>query len=355
MLFIAQPLATILSRVLLRGVMLRMRAGGSLRREMLVVGAGREAEVFANTVERQAELGLRVMGHLRGPNQQATAVSRAVVGGLEDIEEVLHNNVVDEVAICLSTADWAYVEPVTRICEEEGKIVRVSIEPLGGLLTGGEFEEVAGVPIVTFVYGPDRFLGLTLKRIFDILASALLLVLLSPVLLAVSAWILATDGRPVLFGQRRIGLHGRPFTCFKFRTMVRDAEERFEELADQSDISGPAFKMADDPRITPAGRWLRRTALDELPQLWNVLRGDMSIVGPRPAPAREVDKYSVWHRRRLSMRPGLTGLWQVSESRWLDFDHRVTLDLDYIDRWSLWMDVKILLRTIPVVVTQSGR
>jgi lipopolysaccharide/colanic/teichoic acid biosynthesis glycosyltransferase len=143
--------------------------------------------------------------------------------------------------------------------------------------------------------------------------------------------------------------------CLKFRTMVPDAEARFEELADKSDIPGPAFKMADDPRITRTGRWLRRTGLDELPQLWNVLRGDMSIVGPRPAPAREVDRYSVWHRRRLSMRPGLTGLWQVSAARWSDFDDRVTLDLDYIDRWSLWMDLKILARTIPAVVTQSGR
>jgi lipopolysaccharide/colanic/teichoic acid biosynthesis glycosyltransferase len=137
--------------------------------------------------------------------------------------------------------------------------------------------------------------------------------------------------------------------------MVRDAEERYPEIAGSSDINGAAFKMANDPRVIPATRWLRRTGLDELPQLWNVLRGEMSIVGPRPAPAREVDQYSVWHRRRLSMRPGLTGLWQVSHERYSDFDRRVTMDLDYIDRWSLWMDLKIVLRTIPAVVMQNGR
>ncbi|MGZ8815937.1 MAG: sugar transferase, partial [Mycobacterium sp.] len=234
-------------------------------------------------------------------------------------------------------------------------IVRISIRSLGGLLSGGNFEEVAGLPVVTFLYGPDRFISLAFKRLFDVVFSGAALIVLSPLLLVIGAYVLISDGRPVFFPQQRIGLHGRPFNCLKFRTMVRDAEQRFPQLADMSDIEGPAFKMADDPRVTPTGRRLRRTGLDELPQLWNVLRGDMSIVGPRPAPQREVDNYNVWHRRRLSMRPGLTGLWQVSPSRYADFDERVTIDLDYIDRWSLWMDVKIVLRTIPAVVGQNGR
>jgi lipopolysaccharide/colanic/teichoic acid biosynthesis glycosyltransferase len=223
------------------------------------------------------------------------------------------------------------------------------------LLSGGTFEEVGGLPIVTFLYGPDRFVSLALKRLLDILVSGAGLVLLSPVLAALAAYVALIDGRPVLFHQQRVGLHGRIFNCVKFRTMVRDAEQLFPQIAEMSDIRGAAFKMADDPRVIPAARWLRRTGLDELPQLWNVLRGEMSVVGPRPAPAREVDKYSVWHRRRLSMRPGLTGLWQVSNQRYSDFDERVSVDLDYIDSWTLWMDIKILLRTIPAVIMQNGR
>lgn len=355
MLFLAQPAVTVSSRVALRRVLDMMRGAGRIRREMLIIGAGTEAEEFANTVERTGQLGLHVLGHLRGPHEDAPSVSRPVIGGIDDIEEVLHSNVVDEVAVCLSPTDWEYVEPATRVCEEEGKIVRVSIRSLGGLLSGGNFEEVAGLPIVTFIYGPDRFIGLAFKRLFDIVVSSTALIVLSPILVLIAAYVLISDGRPVFFRQRRIGLHGRPFTCLKFRTMAGDAEERFPYFAGMSDISGAAFKMADDPRVTPAGRRLRRTGLDELPQLWNVLWGDMSIVGPRPAPPREVDRYNVWHRRRLSMRPGLTGLWQVTPGRYSDFDQRVTIDLDYIDRWSLWMDVKIVLRTIPVVVGQDGR
>ncbi len=355
MLLLAQPAVTITIRVVLRRVLERMRSRGQIRRQMLIVGAGPEAEAFANGVERQPELGLQIIGHLRGDREQAITVSRTVVGTIEDIEIVLHSRVVDEVAICLSPGDWSYVEPVTRICEEEGKLVRVSIAALGGVLTGGHFEEVGGLPIVTYLYGPDRFLSMLAKRVFDILASAVLLVLLSPLLLAIAAYLRITDGPPVLFRQHRVGLHGRPFICLKFRTMVPEAEELFPEIEHLSEVRGAAFKMTDDPRVTKVGRFLRRSSLDELPQLWNVLRGEMSIVGPRPAPPREVDQYSIWHRRRLSMRPGLTGLWQVTARSESDFDRRVELDLDYIDRWSLWMDFKILVRTIPAIVGQDGR
>jgi lipopolysaccharide/colanic/teichoic acid biosynthesis glycosyltransferase len=157
-------------------------------------------------------------------------------------------------------------------------------------------------------------------------------------------------GSPVLFRQRRVGLHGREFEILKFRTMVRDAEARLVDLNHRNEIRGPAFKVSADPRVTRLGRWLRRSSLDELPQLWNVLRGDMSLVGPRPPLPDEVARYDVWHRRRLAMKPGITGLWQVSARRADDFNRWVTIDLDYIDRWSLWLDVKILARTIPAML-----
>jgi lipopolysaccharide/colanic/teichoic acid biosynthesis glycosyltransferase len=186
-----------------------------------------------------------------------------------------------------------------------------------------------------------------MKRAIDIGFAVAGLIVLSPLFVGVALWVSASDGAPILFRQTRVGLHGRPFSVVKFRTMVADAEARYSEVVGRSDIAGPAFKLSGDPRVTKTGRFLRRTSLDELPQLWNVLRGEMSLVGPRPAPPREVEGYDLWHRRRLSMKPGITGLWQVKARRSNDFDERARLDLAYIDRWSLWLDVKILAQTIP--------
>jgi lipopolysaccharide/colanic/teichoic acid biosynthesis glycosyltransferase len=191
---------------------------------------------------------------------------------------------------------------------------------------------------------------LAAKRVLDVAASAVGLVVLSPILLGISLAIALGDGRPVLFRQDRIGLHGRLFRVVKFRSMSRGAEARFAELQARNEIRGHAFKVTNDPRVTRVGRFLRRTSLDELPQLINVLRGEMSLVGPRPPLPGEVDGYDLWHRRRLSMKPGITGLWQVRARREPEFDRWVAADLEYIDRWSLWLDVKILARTIPAAV-----
>ncbi len=225
----------------------------------------------------------------------------------------------------------------------------------GLILPGGIVEDFDGIQVLSLVYGPDRTLGLLGKRALDIVLAAVGLVVLSPVFLVVAAVMVATDGRPILFRQVRVGLHGRPFSIVKFRTMTPDAEERYDDVADLSDTRGPAFKMKNDPRITRIGGFLRKTSIDEIPQLWNVLRGEMSIVGPRPAPPREVAEYDVWHRRRLSMKPGMTGLWQVEARFDEEFDHRARLDLAYIDRWSIWLDIKIIAKTIPAMVANPGR
>ena len=200
-----------------------------------------------------------------------------------------------------------------------------------------------------------RRFGLALKRALDIAGASVALILVTPLMLVVAAAILLVDGRPILFVQERVGLGGARFRLVKFRTMVPDAEDRYEELAPLSDTRGAGFKMRDDPRITHLGRWLRRSSVDELPQLWNVLRGEMSLVGPRPAPPREVARYDPWHRGRLSMKPGMTGMWQVASRFDEDFDRRASLDLAYIRSWSLWLDVVILLRTVPAVLLLTGR
>ena len=354
-LWLAQPGVTLASRVALRSALSRIRSHGRMRRFMLVIGAGPEAETFATEVERHRELGLQVIGHLAGPLDAQSATSRPVLGSIDEIERVLHENIVDEVAVCLSPQDLSFAEPITRVCEEEGKIVRVSLPALGGILSGGVYEQVGRLSVVTHLYGPDRVVGMALKRLFDIAVSLVGLIVLSPLMLAIALYIRAVDGPPVLFGHRRIGLHGRQFTCLKFRTMVAGADGLDDQLGHLSDIRGPAFKIWDDPRVTHTGRRLRGWSLDELPQLINVLTGEMSIVGPRPAPAREVAGYSIWHRRRLSMKPGITGLWQVSARHDDSFDRRADLDLTYIDRWSLWLDIKIMVRTIPALMSPCGR
>ena len=187
------------------------------------------------------------------------------------------------------------------------------------------------------------------RRGFDVVLASIGLVLLAPVMALIVVVIALVDGGTVLFSQRRIGLGGRPFACFKFRTMLPDAEARLDELRIHNEIRGPAFKLADDPRLTRTGRFLRVSSLDELPQLFNVLRGEMSLVGPRPPLPEEVDQYAPWHHRRLTVKPGLTGLWQVAGRQDDDFDRWVELDLAYIDRRSFWLDLEIILRTIPAM------
>jgi exopolysaccharide biosynthesis polyprenyl glycosylphosphotransferase len=345
--FPAQFIVTTATRVALRLWFERMRSRGYNQRFVLMVGAGPRAQAFAAKLEDHRELGLKVVGFI---DDVAYDLPRAwpILGRFDDIEELLHERVIDEVAICLPLSMWDRMNALAHLCEEEGKIVRVPVDILDRAFAAGRVEELDGVPVYSMISGPDRLAALVVKRVVDIVVAAAALVVLSPVFLVIALAVLAADGPPVLFRQVRVGLHGRRFEVLKFRTMVRDAEDRYGEVVVRSDPR--AFKLTDDPRVTAVGRFLRRTSLDELPQLWNVLRGEMSLVGPRPAPPREVEGYDLWHRRRLSMKPGITGLWQVSARRSDDFDDRAQLDLLYIDRWSLWLDFTILARTVPAAL-----
>ncbi len=346
-LFPVQAFVTVLGRVLLRRAMEQRRRQGKNLRYVLVLGAGPRARQFAAKMEAHRELGLRMLGFLDDSPPDEPFTWR-YLGALDQLESVLHSQVVDEVAICLPFSQWSLIDAITQLCEEEGKIVRIPMDVLDRAISAGRMDELDGTPVFSLVSGPDRFLALAAKRAIDLAVAAAGLVLLSPFLLLIAMAIRLEASGPILFRQTRVGLHGRPFQVLKFRTMVHDAELRYDEVVGRSDPR--AFKLTDDPRVTPVGRFLRRTSLDELPQLWNVLRGEMSLVGPRPAPPREVEGYDIWHRRRLSMKPGITGLWQVTARHLDDFDNRAQLDLTYIDRWSLWLDVQILARTIPAAL-----
>ncbi len=327
LLFPTLAIATLATRAAMRGLFMWLRARGRNSCFVLVLGTGPRATEFARQVEKHPELGLRIVGFLGDRPNRRLSNRWQYLGRLTELQRVLHSRVIDEVAICFSAGDWGLVESLAQLCEDEGKIVRIPLEiPQFG--TARRFmEDLDGLPVLSFVKGPDRELALAAKRIIDVLAAGLAVVLLSPLLLIVSISIRVADGRPVLFSQERVGLHGRRFKVYKFRTMVRDAERRTAELECLNEVHGCAFKVTDDPRITRLGRILRRTSLDELPQLWNVLRGDMSIVGPRPPLPHEVEEYDIWHRRRLSMKPGMTGLWQVQARRDPEFDRWVEKDL----------------------------
>ena len=352
--FPSLAVTALLSRLLIRALLAELRRRGRNTRFVLVVGTNPFAGVFADMIDSHVTLGLRVVGHLSVDGEQP-GDGRPVIGRLEDIEHILHTQVIDEVAICLPVSDWSRIDEVARLCEEEGKIVRIPMYTLEHTLSTGRVEEFGGVPIYSIVAGPDRMVGLAAKRMLDFVGAAILIVATAPLAAWIAIKIRRDSAGPVLFRQERVGEHGRRFEVLKFRTMAVGAEEQLADLAHRNEIRGPAFKLTDDPRVTPVGRWMRRTSLDELPQLWNVLRGEMSLVGPRPPLPSEVEGYDVWHRRRLSMKPGMTGLWQVRERQEPDFDRWVETDLEYIDGWSFWLDVKIIARTIPAVIGREGR
>jgi exopolysaccharide biosynthesis polyprenyl glycosylphosphotransferase len=347
-----------LSAVVLRlGIQLlletRRRRGHNLR-NVLIVGAGPHALRFGRELESHPALGLRVIGYVNG-EVHAPSLGWRFLGPYSELPNILHDHVIDEVAICLDLAEWEVIGEMAELARAEGKIVRI---PLAGhaISEGTRYVEmVSGIPVMSIVHGPDRQVALAVKRVIDVFAAIIGLILWSPVMIIAAIAIALDSGRPILFRQERVGLHGRRFRLVKFRTMVEGAEDQLSELRQHNEINGPTFKLTNDPRITRVGRWLRRTSIDELPQLWNVLKGEMSLVGPRPPVPEEVRNYDPWHRRRLSMKPGITGLWQTQARREADFDRWVEKDLEYIDGWSLWLDLRIAIRTVPAMLRMEGR
>ena len=276
------------------------------------------------------------------------------LGQIGDLETVLRQEVIDEVIFVIEKGKLGDYEHALLVAERHGVRAHVSLDIFPHVLARPVLEELDGVPLLTFTTTPSNPAQLVAKRALDLGLSLVLFLLTLPIQALAALAIKLTSPGPSFFRQVRCGLNGRHFTLVKFRTMEAGAEERRSEIAHLNEMSGPVFKAARDPRRTLVGRLLRRLSIDELPQLWNVIVGDMSLVGPRPPLPEEVFRYEPWQRRRLSMKPGLTCLWQVSGRSELDFDRWMALDLKYIDTWSPLLDLKILLKTVPAVLSGRG-
>ena len=356
LLFPVQGVLAVGLRVIVRLLFMQFRKWGHNVRFMLVLGTGPEALAFARMVQDHSVLGLHVVGFLGDEPAIAADFGAGAEywGPMSALPTVLNEQVVDEVAVCVPQGEWHLAEELAQLAHDQGKIVRIPLSVPQMRSSERFLEDLEGTAVLSYANGPDEMTSHALKRFLDLAVAIPALIITAPFLAVVAVVMRLKQGPGIIYRQDRVGIHGRIFTIYKLRTMTPDADARYTELAELSHTRGPAFKLQDDPRVTPVGRWLRRYSLDELPQLWNVIRGEMSIVGPRPAPPREVEGYDLWHRRRLSMKPGITGLWQVTSRLDEDFDQRAELDMAYIEGWSLWLDVAIIFRTIPALLRRPG-
>jgi exopolysaccharide biosynthesis polyprenyl glycosylphosphotransferase len=328
-----------------------LRLAGYQRRTVLV-GTGEHIEDVASALRDGSDSSINVIGFVSiTPRADNGIVS---LGTLEHLPEVLETHRVDEVVI--ADPDFPQQQAVELVdqCHQRGVRVRIAPSTMEILVHRAEFVPGQSVPL--FELRPPVFEGIDflLKRSFDVVGAVLLLFFLSPFLLAIALAIKISSRGPAFYASMRPGIAGVSFACWKFRTMYRDADQRQADLESINEASGALFKIKDDPRMTPVGRMLRRFSLDELPQLWNVVRGEMSLVGPRPLPLRDYERLEDWHKKRYLVLPGITGLWQISGRSELDFDDLVRLDFLYLERWSVFLDLSILVKTVPAVFSRRG-
>jgi exopolysaccharide biosynthesis polyprenyl glycosylphosphotransferase len=354
--FIGISAAAILAERWTLYIALRLaRRKGYDARNVCVIGEWERGREMAARFARHAEWGLRVV--CVGEGTPETRRFRAYPGGWPiegNLQDVLLTHVIDEVLVCVAPEDLPREMPVFHLCDEYGLQVRVVLDTSRHAIKDLSLQDLCGE--VSLAVGRQRGSEWSLfaKRAIDVILAALALIVLGPLLALIAVILKLSSPGPVIFRQRRMGLHGRIFTMYKFRTMVDGAEAMLQSVAHRNIVGGPIFKDPADPRITNFGRILRRFSLDESPQLINVLRGDMSLVGPRPLPLHEANAISGEARRRLSMRPGLTCLWQINGRSHVEYTTWMKYDLQYVDGWSLWMDAKVLFRTIPAVLTGKG-
>jgi exopolysaccharide biosynthesis polyprenyl glycosylphosphotransferase len=334
-----------------------IRRGFTRPHYLMVVGTGDRARRLAKALEESVEYGIRLRGFLSEGSEPAPPEialgAKYPVYPIRELPELLRDHVIDEIVFAVGSESIADLEEVFLLCDEEGIRTRIAVDFFPHVNSTISLDRLGSTPLLTFSAAPYDEIRLLVKRLTDMTIAAAGLVVLSPLMAAVAMLIRMTSPGPAIFRQVRCGLNGRQFVFYKFRSMVENAEELKLALA-HLNTRETVFKIPDDPRQTGIGRYLRKFSIDEWPQLWNVLRGDMSLVGPRPAVPSEVERYKRWQRRRLRMRPGLTCLWAVCGRDKVDFETWMKMDMQYIDNWSLALDWNILLRTIPRVLTGHG-
>ena len=355
-LFLISCAFLIIERFSIVSFLRHLRKLGYNYRNVLLVGTGIRAENFIKLVHKHNEWGLKILGLIDADKDMIdkTISGIRVIGTLDDMPGILNEKAVDEVMYIVPRSWLSIIEKSLLACEMRGVRTNIAADFFNLNIARSVSSEIEGMPLLSFQTTIGAEWQLLLKRIFDIMLSLTGIILALPLFLTLIVAIKSMSGGPAIFKQVRSGLNGRRFVMYKFRTMIEDAEKMKDSLNGFNEIKGPAFKMKNDPRVTRFGAFLRRASLDELPQLFNVLKGEMSIVGPRPPLPSEIEKYEIWQRRRLSMKPGLTCLWQANGRNNVDFERWMKLDLEYIDEWSLGLDFKILLKTIPAVLFSIG-
>lgn len=332
-----------------RRIVLRRAAAGVGVSRVLIVGSGNMATALGNWLESNPHLGYHVCGYLDGGSSAGS-----LGGNIDELKKIALTQFVDEIFITIP-AERSLVKRLAFEAHQLRVGLKIFPDLYDGLGWSAPLHMIGGFPVMDLHWQPIPKIGLLVKRCLDIVISGVTLVVAAPILGILALWVHWDSPGSAIYAADRIGLKGRKFRCYKLRTMVVDADSRKDKLRSANQRRGPFFKIENDPRITRIGRWLRKSSLDELPQLWNVFRGEMSLVGPRPHPVDDYKSYSIEHLRRLDVTPGLTGLWQVSARCDPSFETNMALDLEYIENWSLGLDLKIMLRTIPALFRAEGR
>jgi len=348
---------TVAVRAAIRFLLTLVRSQGRNLRHIVVLGTNRRARAFVEKIRERRDMGYNVIGYVDDRSADKEGNPIKILCGISGFPEILERYVVDEVVIALPIQTfYIQIREIMAQCTEQGITVRFIVDKLFDLPnTKSRMEYLEDTPLFSLYMGPEENWAFVVKRVVDFILSAVFLVLLIPLFVLVGALIGLTSQGPVFFVQDKVGHNKRRFRMYKFRTMKKEAEILQEELEGLNEVEGPVFKINNDPRITKIGKILRKTSIDELPQLVNVLKGDMSLVGPRPLPLRDYKRFQKnWQKRRVSVKPGITGLWQVCGRNDLSFDQWIELDMEYIDHWSLFLDFKILMKTIPAVLSGKG-